>query len=268
MPIILPQLPETIFSSYDPTYVPGYTGYIPKLRSDIGNIYGNATLNSLHYEPGVPKAPKLPIAGWDDNEGASLSMHFDRRMFTDPKVNTPRGRAENWNITNGYFCSANGKYPLTGRQYMHDGDTHTSSAIQAVENLKSELSKPIQWMSSEIDRHESSTNGLGRDRQTSMSLGKSQQASSNLPSSGKEEMRINSEKRFKERESLPSLYKTNNYHPKRQGKLIYRTDSGLVPNYAGFIPGQMSVIGQTWGKGTVDAIGTQKKQPFHWKSLI
>lgn len=93
MPIILPQLPDSLFSSYDPTYVPGYTGFTPKLHSDQGKIYGNATLRSVNYEPGVQRSRGNHIPSFNVELGGNVS-------------NFARGDAETWNNKRGmcYLC--------------------------------------------------------------------------------------------------------------------------------------------------------------------
>ncbi|KAM4710338.1 uncharacterized protein O3C94_000303 [Discoglossus pictus] len=270
MPITLPQHPESMFSTYDPYYEPGYTGYIPKLRSNIDNIYGNATVRFLHYEPGLQKSARPALIGYDDQRGPARSVHFDTNVFSDAQRNNPTQHADKSIITKGHFSPVNGNDYLTQMNYMQDCDPRTSATIQTVEEIKRDW--PGKWMSSETDRCGTYRYGLEKARQTSTSPERHQQrvTFSAHSSYGYEKTDNVSKKVPKSKEQAPfiGLSKTKDYNLKRQGKLIYRPDSGIIPNYAGFTPGQTSEIGKTWGKSTVNVIAKQQQQPFQWTSLF
>ncbi|XP_044141644.1 uncharacterized protein LOC122931623 isoform X2 [Bufo gargarizans] len=203
MPIILPQLPESLFSSYDPKYVPGYTAYTPKLRSE-----------------------------------------------------------------QGYFHPSSGKYFYTQRNHTYDGNPRTSSAIKVIEEIKYDLSTPAKFTLPEKDRWASIREGSlrerskhnGRNEQTGEVPGHPSYRNENLKNIFKEDL-IGSNPSTK-------LSHTNEYLQRRQGKLIYRANSGLLPNYSGYTPGQMFSIGSTWGKSSVNAIGKLHEQRFQWTSLF
>ncbi|XP_053555997.1 protein FAM166B-like [Bombina bombina] len=231
MPIIVPQQHESIYSTYEPHYVPGYTGYITKLRSDIGNVYGNATLKLVDYEPGAQK---------------SLSRII---IFF---------------CNQGHFYPVTAKYYHTQMNYIRDGDPKTSSAIQTIEEIKKETNKPTRWLPCDADRFGSLPSGL----QTTNCAERCEQIASSSSSYGDKIRGIIQKKELKASESSRSINKINENELKRQGKIIYRTESGLLPNYTGYTPGQMFVIGKTWGKSTIDAKGKHQEQPFVWTSLF
>ncbi|KAM3940199.1 ciliary microtubule inner protein 2B-like [Leptodactylus fuscus] len=255
MPIVLPQIPKSLFSSYDPTYVPGYTGYTPKLHSEQGKIYGNATLRSANYEPGLQR--------YGCNHIPSYYMEFDGKVS-----NYSRRDAENWNNKLGHFDPSSEKYFYTQTKHTYNGHPQTSYAIKAIEEIKRELNTPAKCTSSEMDRWTSLRDITQRekpkcDRQTQQTG-----EMSGLPSYRNEKIK----KIFKENitENIPStkLSQTNEYLQRRQGKLIYRTNNGLLPNYSGYTPGQMFSIGSTWGKSSENAIGKLHEQTFQWTSLF
>ncbi|OCU00882.1 uncharacterized protein LOC108713500 [Xenopus laevis] len=252
MPIILPQLPEVMFSTYDPQYIPGYTTQIPKLRSDAGYIYGNATQTSSNHEPGVQRCTNLPLTGWRDRQGPVISMHSGTRDI-------PREQAESWNIKKGYFYPIKRRYYATGINNMYNGDLRISTAIQTVEGIKHELHSPDQLKTFTSDTSKHLRMSRESLKQKATFHGRSEQERP-LP-------RLSPFAEKNERDPIPSSY-TTNYNQEQQGKLIYRTDSGILPNYGGYIPGQMFAIGKTWGKTSVNALGKLKEQPFVWTSLL
>ncbi|KAM4807920.1 ciliary microtubule inner protein 2B-like [Rhinophrynus dorsalis] len=229
MPINLPQIPESMFSTYDPHYIPGYTGFIPKLQSDTGKIYGNATLTIANHEPGLQKSSKLAQTGWGDKHGPSLSVLFDRRIPNGP-TNRPGGSSESWNIKNGQ------KHIMPREENI------------IIKSMTIQCTMLLYLVFNPLTTREVASPSC-------------------LSSYGDEKKRF-LKKDCKERDHLTDSYKTNDYLQRRQGKLIYRTDTGLLPNYGGYIPGQMFVIGKTWGKSSVDAIGKLQEQPFLWTSLF
>ncbi|KAE8632531.1 hypothetical protein XENTR_v10001569 [Xenopus tropicalis] len=231
MPIILPQLPEVMFSTYDPQYIPGYTTQIPKLRSDTGNIYGNATQTVVNHEPGVHRATNLPLTGWCDRQGPVITMHSGTRAI-------PKEQAESWNVKKGYLYPVNGRNYATGINTVYNGDLRISSAIQTVEGIKHELHSPGQWKT-----YISDTSGhLGRPGGSSRQAtfhGRSEQERPLprlSPYAEKKERLLKKERN--ESDPIPNSYKTNYNNHEQQERLIYRTDSGILPNYGGYIPGK------------------------------
>ncbi|KAM8960505.1 uncharacterized protein RCH25_036219 [Pelodytes ibericus] len=268
MPVILPHLPEYMFASYDPNYTPGYTSFVPKLRSDTDNIYGNATLKFLDYEPGLRRGQRVSFAGCSNTPGPSRSAHYTRRMFHEPMNSTPQKHVGYWNNKNDIFYPGSGKYHFTQMDHIHDGDPRASSAIHTVEETKNELNKPLHWESLETERYRSLRHGLESTREQSYNHGTSEQLASFSRRHAYEDMRMSPEKEKKERKPLENMSKTNDYLQKRQGKTIYRTDSGLIPNYSGYTPGQMFSFGKTWGRSSMNAVEKAHKQPFLWTSLF
>ncbi|XP_069466001.1 ciliary microtubule inner protein 2A [Ambystoma mexicanum] len=53
--------PKNSFFTPDPYYIPGYGGFYPQLRYQIGNTYGTAT-NNLLTDPSIEKSPKSVLA--------------------------------------------------------------------------------------------------------------------------------------------------------------------------------------------------------------
>ncbi|XP_063781482.1 uncharacterized protein LOC134931355 [Pseudophryne corroboree] len=262
MPIILPQLPESMFSSYDPSYVPGYTGYTQKIRSDKGEIYGNATFKSADYEPGLQRPSQLHVSGWGGNHSPLINVQLGGKTS-----NTSRGHTGNWNNKNGYFHPLNGKYSFARMNYPYNGNPENSSAIKAIEEVKYELSRPANWTSPENATFDSLRDGIIRQ---SSFHGRNEQftGTSSFPSYRKAKMIKKFQNDITERPLSTRLYNTNDYLQRRQGKLIYRTDCGLLPNYSGYIPGQMFAIGNTWGRSSVNALEKLHEQSFQWTSLI
>ncbi|XP_053312369.1 uncharacterized protein LOC128474122 [Spea bombifrons] len=265
MPVILPQLPKSMFTSYDPKYTPGYTSFVPKLRSDIGKVYGNANLRFLDHEPGLRRTQRVSFMEWDNQHGPSRSAHLDRRVFDHHSKMTVQGHEKNWNNQNGYFHQGDTKYPFTQMRHTHDGDPRTSSVIYTVEQIKHDLNKPMEWMPSEPDRYGSLRHEQDSMKYPSSCHERSEQIypSSNLLPTGNVKM-----KEINDREPAKNICKTNDYIQKRQGKLIYRTDGGLMPNYSGYTPGQMFAFGKTWGRSSRNAIEKVHGQPFLWTSLL
>ncbi|CAH2293517.1 Hypothetical predicted protein [Pelobates cultripes] len=261
MPAILPQLPESMFTTYDPKYTPGYTSYVPKLRSDIGKIYGNATLRYLDYEPGLKKGHRLSFTTWDDRH-SSLSAQSKRREFGDLQKKPFQRYVENVNRKNGFL------HDFTQMKHTYDGNPRMSSAIHTVEETKHELNKPLQWTQSDTNRYGSERHGLEQWDPRSNGICE-QRASSSCPLPYEDiKMRTCLEKKVKEKEPSLNASKTSVYLQKRLGKIIYRADSGLLPNYSGYTPGQMFAIGNTWGRSTMNAVGKIHVQPFLFTSLI
>ncbi|XP_018427325.1 PREDICTED: uncharacterized protein LOC108799888 [Nanorana parkeri] len=232
MPVILPQLPESMFSTYDPRYVPGYTGYTSKLRSDRGNIYGNATLQSQDYEPGLQRSSQIPVSAWRENYRLSSDLHLGGIIS-----NVPRENAEIWNNKSGYYLPASGKYHIIRMNYTLDGDPKTSSAITAIEEIKYELSKPAKWLSSKTERCASSQISRETPKQAARCIRRADQIaeSSCSPTCRNEMMKKTLKNDLTEKELSSSIPLKNNFL-QRQGKIIYRTNSGLLPNYSGYAP--------------------------------
>ncbi|XP_069820484.1 ciliary microtubule inner protein 2B-like [Dendropsophus ebraccatus] len=248
MPIILPQIPESLFSTYDPKYVPCYTGFTPKLRSEQGKIYGNATLRSSNYEPGLQR--------YGDNHMPSFNIELGENIS-----NFPRGDAENWNNKQGYFHPSNGKYFYTQTNHTYDRSPQTSSAIKAIEEIKYQLSMPTKCTSSEKDRDSTLRSKCnGRAEQTVDMSSLSSHKNENIKKIFKEDVT--------EQKPCTRLSHTDDYLQRRQGKVIYRTKSGLLPNYSGYTPGQMFSIGSTWGRSSANAIGKMQQQTFQLTSLF
>ncbi|KAM5191579.1 uncharacterized protein ACMZJ9_000537 [Mantella aurantiaca] len=265
MSVILPQLSASMFSSFDPRYIPGYTGYTSKLRSDRGNIYGNATLQSRDYEPGFQRSSQLPGSTWRESYRSSSDLQLGGILS-----NIPRENAENWNNKNGHFHPGSGKYHIVQRNHTLDGDPKTSSALNAIEEIKYELTKSARWKPSENDKCASShQNSLEAPRQTARCIRGADQIaeSSYSPTYINEKMERSLKSDFKEKKQSLSKPAKKDFL-QRQGKIIYRTNSGLLPNYSGYTPGQMFLIGNTWGRTTMNALGKHHDQRFQWTSLF
>ncbi|XP_071982644.1 uncharacterized protein [Engystomops pustulosus] len=255
MPIILPQLPESLFSSYDPKYIPGYIGYTPKLRSQQGKIYGNATLRSSNYEPGRHT--------YEGNHNPCFNIEIG-----DNISNFSRGDAENWNNKQGYFYPSSGKYFYTRTKHTYDGSPQTSSAIKAIEEIKNELGTPAKCTSSDMERWPSLKNSTLMERSPYNRRTEQTGERTHVSSSKNEKMKKIFTEDFIENNHSAKLSNTSDYLQRRQGKLIYRINSGLLPNYSGYTPGQMFSIGSTWGKSSLNAIEKLHKQQFQWTSLF
>ncbi|KAM9330642.1 uncharacterized protein PAF06_016269 [Gastrophryne carolinensis] len=261
MPLTLPQLPDSMFSSYDPRYMPGYTGYTLKLRSDKGKLYGNATLKSCDYEPGYPRFP-LSALGRYYNATSDL-------LLGGTVTNIARENAENWHNNNGHFYPASGKYHISRRIHTINGDPKTSNAVNAIEEIKYELSRPAKPLP--MNRSDSLRKDLGTARAASSCFArKNEQVDEpeNTPMCENRMMKKTLRKDSAEKTLSTNIYSTNDYLQRRQGKIIYRANSGLLPNYSGYTPGQMFLIGSTWGKSSINAIGKLQDQRFQWTSLF
>ncbi|KAJ1145356.1 hypothetical protein NDU88_011645 [Pleurodeles waltl] len=53
--------PKNNFFTPDPYYIPGYSGFYPQLRYQIGSTFGTAT-NHLLTDPTIDKSPKSVLA--------------------------------------------------------------------------------------------------------------------------------------------------------------------------------------------------------------
>ncbi|XP_056408064.1 uncharacterized protein LOC130306328 isoform X2 [Hyla sarda] len=255
MPIILPQLPQSLFSSYDPKYVPGCTGFTPKVCSEQGKIYGNVTLRSANYEPGLQK--------YEGNRVPSFNIELGGKVS-----NFASGDAENWNNKLGYFHPSNGKYFYTQTNHTYDGNPQISSAIKAIEEIKYELSTPAKCTSSEMNRWDSLRDSALRERSECHGRDGKTGKMSNFTSNKNEKMKKISREDLIEKKPSTGLSHASDYLLRRQGKVIYRTNSGLLPNYSGYTPGQMFSVGSTWGKSSVNAIEKLHEQTFQWTSLF
>ncbi|XP_077331523.1 uncharacterized protein LOC143974231 [Lithobates pipiens] len=264
MPVILPQLSASMFSSYDPRYIPGYTGYTSKLRSDRGNIYGNATLQSRDYEPGLQRSSELPVSAWRENYRASSDLHLGGVI-----TNIASENAENWNNKNGYFHPVSGKYHIIRMNHTLDGDPKTSSAINAIEEVKYGLTNPAKSMPLETRRCASLQNRLETPKQAARCIKRAGQIaeSSSTPTNINQKSKTN-QTDYIGKEHSSTIPMKNEFLQTKQGKIIYRTNSGLLPNYSGYTPGQMFLIGNTWGRSSVNALGKLREQRFQWTSLF
>ncbi|XP_068127426.1 uncharacterized protein [Hyperolius riggenbachi] len=239
-----------------------YTAYLPKFRCDRGSVYGNATLQPRDYEPGRQRSAHLPGSAWRENYSTALPLHLGGTIS-----NVARENAENWNNKNGYFNPASGKYHITQMRHILDGDPETTKAINAIEEIKYELRKPSVQMPSGIDRCDSLRKGLRTAGQPSQCVTGAQQL--DKPATFRNEKMTKSiRNEFTGKERPTSLCTKEDYFQRRQGKIIYRTNGGLLPNYAGYIPGQMFLIGNTWGRDSFDAMGKHQNQKFQWTSLF
>ncbi|XP_040217903.1 uncharacterized protein LOC120947028 isoform X2 [Rana temporaria] len=172
-------------------------------------------------------------------------------------------------IYQGYFHPASGKYHIIRRNHTLDGDPKTSSAINAIEEIKYELTNPAKSMPLETRRCVSLQNSLETPKQAARCIKRASQIaeSSSTPTNRNEKSKTH-QPDFIGKERSSTIPMKNELLQRKQGKIIYRTNSGLLPNYSGYTPGQMFVIGSTWGRSSVNALGKLREQRFQWTSLF
>lgn len=260
MPILLPQLPTLMFSTYNPSYIPGYTGYTPKLRSHRGSIFGKAAFQFCDTEPGFQRSLYFPLSARREKNSLSSDLHLK-----ETPSGMPRDNVENWNSKSACFYPARGKYNFIRVNHTLDGDPKISKAINAIEKTKHELSKPAHK-----DRCASVPSGLKTPKEAAKCTtvaDQAQRAESPHSPTHKQDKLKTVKKDVTEKKHSSDMTTKSDLLPQKKGKIIYRTDSGLLPNYSGYIPGQTFNIGKTWGRSTVDALGKYRGQEFHFTSL-
>ncbi|XP_043920233.1 protein FAM166B-like [Protopterus annectens] len=309
MPIRLPQRPEMTFSTYDPNYIPGYGGFVPKLRSQIGETYGNATLRLLTYEPGQPKSSRLTLIEAQPKWNDYYPRHLLNRTYGQPDMSRYTEQFIDKSIKNGYFYPRSGKYYYALRHYMYDNNPHTTAAIETIEEIKPMLHDPEtaavtkqNSMLKEVTRLDSlqRTSIRGRpppelfkeSKDSHEVLDTSRDATRSLQGPG-----IFQESRGKDKLKRPSTVpqqmssaqlhnstslvsdicrerpvtecgRMEDYAQNRQGRVIYKRETGIVPNYAGYVPGEKFTHGKTWTLTTENTLGIGKHKPFQRTSLF
>ncbi|XP_078071474.1 ciliary microtubule inner protein 2B-like [Mustelus asterias] len=243
MPFPLPLKAENVFSTFDPNFMPGYGGYIPKLQSRFGETYGNATLGLLSYEPGQPKSPRLTLTQTKPLYNPQVPRHLLNRTYGHPEITTYAGQVQNTNIKNGYFYPRDGKYHFALKNCVYDNNPEATSAIQTIEELK-------RREMTECKRSDLIAPNMSSRPPSAIPLGEIKPPDSCF--------------------FIPVKYEPfDPCHPRRMdmfqtpdqnlmeqnSRIIYRHDSSLHPTYNGFVPGQQFEIGKNWGRSTFNALG-------------
>ncbi|XP_067885027.1 ciliary microtubule inner protein 2B-like [Heterodontus francisci] len=251
MPFPLPLKTENVFSTFDPNFMPGYGGYIPKLQSRLGETYGNATLGLLSYEPGQPKSPRLTLTQTKPLYNPQVPRHLLNRTYGHPEITTYAGQVQKTNIKNGYFYPRDGKYHFALKNYVYDNNPEATSAIQTIEELKQlemEQCKRSDMIAPNMSSRPLSTIAPDEIR----------------PPDSCTFIPMVCEPFFDP--CLPSrmnMFQTPDQKPTEQhSRIIYRHDSSLHPTYNGFVPGHQFEVGKNWEHSTFNALGIGEKKPM------
>ncbi|XP_072373193.1 ciliary microtubule inner protein 2B-like [Scyliorhinus torazame] len=250
MPFPLPLKAENVFSTFDPNFMPGYGGYIPKLRSHFGETYGNATLGLLSYEPGQPKSPRLTLTQTKPLYNPQVPRHLLNRTYGHPEITTYAGQVQNTNIKNGYFYPRDGKYHFALKHSVYDNNPEATAAIQTIEELK-------QREMMECKRSDLIAPNMSSRPPSAIPTGEIRPPDSctfipmvcEPPFDPCYPRRMNT-------------FQTPDENPLEQNsRIIYRPDSSLHPTYNGFVPGHQFAIGKNWGRSTYNALGVGEEKP-------
>ncbi|XP_038659873.1 protein FAM166B-like isoform X2 [Scyliorhinus canicula] len=250
MPFPLPLKAENVFSTFDPNFMPGYGGYIPKLRSHFGETYGNATLGLLSYEPGQPKSPRLTLTQTKPLYNPQVPRHLLNRTYGHPEITTYAGQVQNTNIKNGYFYPRDGKYHFALKHSVYDNNPEATSAIQTIKELKQR--EMMECKRSDL-----------------IAPNMSSRPPSVIPTG---EIRPPDSCTFIPMVCEPPVdpcypgrmytFQTPDENPVEQNsRIIYRPDSPLHSTYNGFVPGHQFSIGKNWGRSTYNALGIGEDKP-------
>ncbi|XP_060092354.1 uncharacterized protein LOC132569932 [Heteronotia binoei] len=235
------------------SYIPGYTGFIPKLQNVVGETYGNATRKLLFHQakllqlshsafnrPGHRYRPSRPFR-WPDK------YHYGQLSLKDGNAACE-------------YLPTSTKRSGFARRLIYDGAPQTTSAIQSIEKVKADLKPPPK------------PRGTSQRSLTKPTKNLSSTTPSLPPYKGVSKIfgtTISKTEKVEKPEEIPSLGpKKIEMLQKQQGKLIYRPDCGLLPNYTGYVPGHKFSFGKTWGASTRGSLRAAKRQPLIWTSLM
>ncbi|XP_048381772.1 protein FAM166B-like isoform X2 [Stegostoma tigrinum] len=250
MPFTLPLKTQDVFSTFDPNFMPGYGGYIPKLQSRLGETYGNATLGLLSYEPGQPKAPRLTLTQTKALYNPQVPRHLLNRTYGHPEITTYAGQVQNTNIKNGYFYPRDGKYHFALKDCVYDNNPEATSAIQTIEELK-------QREMMECNRSDLIAPNISSRPKTAFAQDeiKPPDSCAFIPMIYEPSIDPCHPRKM-------DLFQTPDQKPVEQhSRIIYKPDSSLHPTYNGFVPGQQFKFGKNWGHSTYNALGIGEEKP-------
>ncbi|XP_066566751.1 uncharacterized protein LOC136754640 isoform X2 [Amia ocellicauda] len=178
----------------------------------------------------------------------------------------------------GYVYPYLSRYDRYQKQYMLDNDLRTRVAICTVEEAKRQLAESSERATQRNERPSresdpgarSASNVSGQRMSATPKQPRPMTATgddttwpgkSNAQSAGcgNSSMRVQRQTAVQEQEG-DALG--------RQGRIIYKAHSGIIPNYAGYVPGQRFSYGKTWGVSTVNPLCITNQKPFQWTSLF
>ncbi|XP_042311102.1 UPF0605 protein CG18335-like isoform X2 [Sceloporus undulatus] len=226
--------------SYTPIYIPGYTGFIPKLESIVGETYGNAIRKLLAHQ-----AELLQLS---HTEADTLG----RRYLLSRMCRQPHGQHLPEDRYNTYECLPTKAH----RRLIYDGDPSSTSAVQAIKKAKGDLKPPAK-----SSKARELTPVQPKDETAVISS----LASLHLPADKNIFKKISdstmpeADQVQKSDETWALARKKRDTVPKKQSRLIYQSNWVPVPNYTGYIPGHKFSFGKTWGTSTRKSLERQKK---------
>ncbi|XP_048358839.1 protein FAM166B-like [Sphaerodactylus townsendi] len=241
-----------MFSDHS-SYIPGYTGFIPKLQSVVGETYGNATRKLLSHQATLLRLSHSEFSLPGHKYHPSRSEQISQIKQPD-KCHYPQLTQEDGNATYEYLPTST-KRPGFAQNLIYDGTPQTTSAIQSMEKVKADVKPPSKpstanqlGLTKLAESVSSTAPGLPLDKDLSRTVNIS----------------ISTAEKARNTEGIPFLApKKREKLRKQQGKLIYRTDCNLLPNYTGYIPGHKFSFGKTWGASTRGILRAGK-----WRSVI